>query len=75
MSIVIFSFLLAGILLSALWFHDVWYQPEGRTEKKQWSSALDRGSGNRLNRQRIVQQHHQPWGRKLSGHPRFHQER
>lgn len=53
MSIVIFSFLLAVLLLSALWFHDVWYPPEGRAEKKQWNYAFNRVSeGNKPNRQR-----------------------
>lgn len=58
MSTVIFSFLLAGILLSVLWFHDVWYPPEGRAEKKQWSHSLDRVSeGNKPNRQHITLRH------------------
>jgi len=45
MLVVFVSFLLLVILLCALWFHDVWYPPEGRAEKKKWSRPLDRISG------------------------------
>ncbi|HEU5226927.1 MAG TPA: hypothetical protein VFU49_03870 [Ktedonobacteraceae bacterium] len=42
MLVVIFSVLFSVTLLGALWFHDVWYPPEGRAERKQWSRSFDR---------------------------------
>lgn len=52
MSAVIFSLLFSVILLCALWFHDVWYPPEGRAEKKHWSRSLVRvEGGNKLSGQ------------------------
>src|SRR2546430_6178137 len=54
MLLFIFSFLLFVILLCALWFHDVWYPPEGRAEKKKWSRSLDRiEGGNKHNNQHV----------------------
>lgn len=45
MSVVIFSILFSVILLCALWFHDTWYPPEGRAERKHWNRSLDRVEG------------------------------
>ncbi len=45
MSVIILSFLLAGILLCSLWFHDVWYPPEGRVKRKTWGHCLDSVAG------------------------------
>jgi hypothetical protein len=45
MSVVIFSILFSVLLLCALWFHDTWYPPEGRAERKHWSRSLDRVEG------------------------------
>ena len=39
MSVVIFSILLSVILLGSLWFHDTWYPPEGRAERKRWNRS------------------------------------
>jgi len=45
MLVVIFSILFSVILLCSFWFHDTWYPPEGRAERKRWSRSLDRVEG------------------------------
>lgn len=39
MQIIIFSSFVSAIVLGGLWFHDVWFPPEGRAERKRWSHS------------------------------------
>jgi len=77
MLVVFVSFLLLVILLCALWFHDVWYPPEGRAEKKKWSHSLDRiEGGNKHNSQHVALLHPLNLGKQASSaFPLFHEER
>jgi len=61
MSVVIFSILLSVTLLGTIWFHDVWYPPEGRAERMRWSHSLDPVS--RRNRYTVAPLHPTPLGK------------
>lgn len=64
---VIFSILFSVILLGALWFHDVWYPPEGRAERKQWSRSFDRVEDeNEHNNQDVALLQPSPLGKETS---------
>jgi hypothetical protein len=41
MQLIIFPAFFSVILLCSLWFHDVWFPPEGRAERKKWNHAPD----------------------------------
>lgn len=77
MSVVILSILLSVILLCALWFHDTWYPPEGRAERKHWSRSLDRvEGGNKHSNQGVALPQPSPVGKDAeSAFPLFREER
>ncbi len=76
MSVVILSFLLAGILLCSLWFHDVWYPPEGRVKRKTWGHCLDSIAGKYMsNNQHAMLRPYQTWRRPCREPLQLYEER